>query len=105
SPAGKVQKALKDRYRPGSLLGRGASGSVFSGTRLADGAPNPGRAPEPRHGISPTDGIAMLPQPGGTSAPLEIVLLEKSSAGFHGVIQLLEQLELPDSILMVMERP
>ncbi|NXK69801.1 PIM1 kinase, partial [Sylvietta virens] len=43
--------------------------------------------------------------PNGTSAPLEIVLLHKVSTGFPGVIQLLEWLELPNEILMVLERP
>ncbi|XP_068035453.1 serine/threonine-protein kinase pim-1-like [Anomalospiza imberbis] len=43
--------------------------------------------------------------PDGTSAPLEIVLLAKVSTGFPGVIQLLEWLELPNDILMVLERP
>ncbi|NWZ16956.1 PIM1 kinase, partial [Agelaius phoeniceus] len=41
----------------------------------------------------------------GTSAPLEIVLLAKVSTGFPGVVQLLECLELPNDIVMVLERP
>uniref|UniRef100_A0A674G7W7 Serine/threonine-protein kinase 1 n=2 Tax=Taeniopygia guttata TaxID=59729 RepID=A0A674G7W7_TAEGU len=47
----------------------------------------------------------VLPQPDGTSAPLEIVLLDKVSTGFPGVVQLLEWLELPNNIVMVLERP
>ncbi|XP_068031423.1 olfactory receptor 14J1-like, partial [Anomalospiza imberbis] len=43
--------------------------------------------------------------PDGTSAPLEIVLLDKVSTGFPGVVQLLEWLELPNDILIVLERP
>ncbi|RMC03947.1 hypothetical protein DUI87_19284 [Hirundo rustica rustica] len=43
--------------------------------------------------------------PDGTSAPLEIVLLHKVSTGFPGVAQLLEWLELPSDIIMVLERP
>ncbi|XP_064246771.1 serine/threonine-protein kinase pim-1-like [Passer domesticus] len=43
--------------------------------------------------------------PDGTSAPLEIVLLDKVSSGFSGVVQLLEWVELPNDILMVVERP
>ncbi|XP_074390199.1 serine/threonine-protein kinase pim-1 [Zonotrichia albicollis] len=64
--------------------------------------PGPGTA---WHGIGPTDGIVLLPQPDGTSAPLEIVLLAKVSTGFPGVVQLLEWLELPNCIVMVLERP
>ncbi|NXV07058.1 PIM1 kinase, partial [Cettia cetti] len=43
--------------------------------------------------------------PDGTRAPLEIVLLDKVSTGFPGVIQLLEWLERPNDIVMVLERP
>ncbi|KAL9822967.1 serine/threonine-protein kinase pim-1-like [Geothlypis trichas] len=82
SPAGKAQEALQERYRLGSLLGRGGFGSVYAATRISDGAP-----------------------PDGTSAPLEIVLLAKVSTGFPGVVQLLEWLELPNNIVMVLERP
>ncbi|XP_053789409.1 serine/threonine-protein kinase pim-1-like isoform X2 [Vidua chalybeata] len=81
-PAGKAQEALQERYRLGSLLGSGGFGSVFAATRLSDGAP-----------------------PDGTSAPLEIVLLAKVASGCAGIIQLLEWLELPDSFLLVLERP
>ncbi|XP_064261912.1 serine/threonine-protein kinase pim-1-like [Passer domesticus] len=73
----KAQEALQERYRLGSLLGRGGFGRVCSGTRLSDGAP-----------------------PDGTSAPLEVVLQDKVSTGFPGVVQLLEWLELPSDIVM-----
>ncbi|NWZ74555.1 PIM1 kinase, partial [Acrocephalus arundinaceus] len=43
--------------------------------------------------------------PSGTMAPLEIVLLDKVSTSFPGVIQLLEWFELPDNIVMELERP
>ncbi|XP_064263057.1 serine/threonine-protein kinase pim-1-like [Passer domesticus] len=98
-PAGKAQQRLKERYRLGSLLGRGGFGSVFAATRLSDGAPV---------------AIKRVPQnrvhhwgelPDGTSAPLEIVLQVKVSNGFSGVVQLLEWVELPNDILMVLERP
>ncbi|XP_037982121.1 serine/threonine-protein kinase pim-1-like [Motacilla alba alba] len=129
-PAGKAQRGLKEQYRLGSLLGRGGFGSVFAATRLSDGAPvaikrvprnsvqhwgelvsergqrqKPGRLPQFWHGIGPTDGIVLLPQPDGTSAPLEIVLLAKVSTGFSGVVQLLEWREFPNDIVMVLERP
>ncbi|NXU92309.1 PIM1 kinase, partial [Xiphorhynchus elegans] len=43
--------------------------------------------------------------PDGTRAPMEIVLQDKVSTGFYGVVQLLEWFELPNSFLLVMERP
>ncbi|XP_066062044.1 serine/threonine-protein kinase pim-1-like [Chamaea fasciata] len=96
---GNAQQGLQEQYRLGSLLGRGGFGRVFAGTRLSDGAPvSIKRVPQNRvrhWGELPND----------TSAPLEIVLLDRVSTGFPGVVQLLEWLELPSEIVMVLERP
>ncbi|XP_064556987.1 serine/threonine-protein kinase pim-1-like [Zonotrichia leucophrys gambelii] len=106
-PAGKAQEALQERYRLGSLLGHGGFGCVFAATRLSDGA-------ESAAALGLQLAIKRAPRkrvrhwgelPDGTSAPLEIVLLAKVSTGFSGVVQLLEWLELPKDILMVLERP
>ncbi|XP_064244299.1 serine/threonine-protein kinase pim-1-like [Passer domesticus] len=110
-PAGKAQQRLKEQYRLGSLLGRGGFGSVFAATRLSDGAP---AGAEPCSALGLQVAIKRVPRnrvhhwgelPDGTSAPLEIVLLAKVSNGFPGVVQLLEWVELPNDILMVLERP
>ncbi|XP_064285612.1 serine/threonine-protein kinase pim-1-like, partial [Passer domesticus] len=98
-PAGKAQEALHERYWLGSLLGRGGFGSVWSGTRLSDGTPVAIKK-VPRNRIWRWSEL-----PDGTSAPLEVVLLDKVSSGFSGVVQLLEWLELPSDIVMVLERP
>ncbi|XP_077048541.1 serine/threonine-protein kinase pim-1-like [Agelaius phoeniceus] len=98
-PAGKAQHGLKEQDRLGSLLGRGGFGSVFTATRLSDGAPVAIKR-VPRKRVRHWGEL-----PNGTSAPLEIVLLAKVSTGFPGVVQLLEWLELPNDILMVLERP
>ncbi|XP_059716728.1 serine/threonine-protein kinase pim-1-like, partial [Haemorhous mexicanus] len=98
-PAGKAQEALQERYRLGSLLGRGGFGSVFAATRLSDGAPVAIKR-VPRNRVRHWGEL-----PDGTRAPLEIVLLDKVSTGFPGVVQLLEWLEFPNKIVMVLERP
>ncbi|NWV98390.1 PIM1 kinase, partial [Machaerirhynchus nigripectus] len=58
-----------------------------------------------RHWGESSDGIVLFPRPDGTSAPLEVVLLDKVSTGFPGVVQLLEWLELPNNVVLVMECP
>ncbi|KAI1230924.1 Serine/threonine-protein kinase pim-1, partial [Lamprotornis superbus] len=118
SSTGKEKEPLEQLYRVGPLLGSGGFGSVFSGTRLADGAPVAikrvardrisqwGELSLSRARISqPADGNVVAPQPSGSRVPLEIVLLNKVGSGFHGVIQLLDWFELPDSFVVVMERP
>ncbi|XP_031950173.1 serine/threonine-protein kinase pim-1-like [Corvus moneduloides] len=99
SPARKAQQGLKERYRLGSLLGRGGFGSVLAATRLSDGAPVAIKR-VPRNRIHHWGRL-----PDGTRAPLEIVLLHKVSAGFPGIVQLHEWLELPNNVVMVLERP
>ncbi|NXV58375.1 PIM1 kinase, partial [Molothrus ater] len=98
-PAGKAQEALQKRHRVGSLLGRGGFGSVFAATRLSDGAPVAIKR-VPRNRVRHWGEL-----PDGSGAPLEIVLQAKVSTGFPGVVQLLEWLELPEHIVMVLERP
>ncbi|XP_063038261.1 serine/threonine-protein kinase pim-1-like [Melospiza melodia melodia] len=103
-PTGTAQEALQERYRLGSLLGRGGFGRVFAATRLSDGAPLTPLLPlacrVPRNRVRHWG-----ERPDGTSAPLEVVLLAKVSTGFPGVVQLLEWLELPSCIMMVLEWP
>ncbi|XP_014736952.1 PREDICTED: LOW QUALITY PROTEIN: serine/threonine-protein kinase pim-1-like [Sturnus vulgaris] len=99
SPAGKAQEALQERYRLGSLLGSGGFGTVYSGTRLADGAPVAIKCVA-------RDRIRHWGElPHGARAPLEIVLMDKVSSGCLAVILLLEWVELPNSFLLVLERP
>ncbi|NWZ17384.1 PIM1 kinase, partial [Agelaius phoeniceus] len=98
-PAGTAHEALKERYRLGSLLGRGGFGSVFAATRLSDGAPVAIKR-VPRNRVRHWGEL-----PDGSRAPLEIVLQAKVSTGFPGVVQLLEWLELPNDNVMVLEQP
>ncbi|KAM4785531.1 NUAK family SNF1-like kinase 1 [Cyanocitta cristata] len=99
-PARAEKPPLEQLYRQGPLLGSGGCGSVYSGTRLADGAPvaikrvSRDRIPE----------WARLHN--GALVPLELALLWMvSRPGFRGVVQLLDWFELPDGFALVMERP
>ncbi|NWS24458.1 PIM1 kinase, partial [Polioptila caerulea] len=98
-PAEKVQEALQQHYRGGSLLGRGGFSSIFADMRLSDGALVAIKR-VPRNRVRHWGKL-----PSGTRDPLEIVLLHKVSTGFPEVVQLLEWLELPNNIVMVLERP
>ncbi|KAM7028886.1 uncharacterized protein M8220_014027 [Acridotheres tristis] len=91
---------LEQLYREGPLLGRGGCGSVYAGTRLADGAP----VAIKRVGRDRIWEWARLHN--GALVPLELVLLWMVSCpGFRGVVRLLDWFELPDSFALVMERP
>ncbi|NXC91632.1 PIM1 kinase, partial [Cercotrichas coryphoeus] len=95
--AGKAQQGLKEQNQLGSLLGHGGFGSVWPAAALGLQV---AIKRVPRNRICPWGEL-----PGGTRAPLEMVLLDKVSTGSPGVIQLLEWLELPRNIVMVLEHP
>ncbi|CAM9304058.1 unnamed protein product [Lampetra planeri] len=78
----KEREPFEKLYQVGAVLGSGGFGTVYSGTRVSDGAP-----------------------PNGSRVPMEIVLLKKVGTGFRGVIKMLEWFERPDSFIIVMERP
>ncbi|XP_058692444.1 serine/threonine-protein kinase pim-1-like isoform X2 [Poecile atricapillus] len=98
---GRAEKPpLEQLYRQGSLLGSGGCGSVYSGTRLADGAPVAIKRVS-RDRISEW---ARLHD--GALVPLELALLWMVSCpGFRGVVRLLDWFQLPDGFALVMERP
>ncbi|NWV84605.1 PIM1 kinase, partial [Dasyornis broadbenti] len=87
-------------YQLGPQLGRGGFGPVFSGTRLSNGSPVSGWPSNAREGVVEWDKL-----PDGTRVPVELVPVEKVGSGYRHIIQLLDWFELPDSFLLVMERP
>ncbi|XP_064495680.1 serine/threonine-protein kinase pim-1-like [Pseudopipra pipra] len=122
SPAPKAKEPLHERYRLHSLLGSGGFGreeqeeeqeEEEEEQEVGGGGGRDGRAqPALPLGLQVAikavsrDGIRRWGElPDGTRAPLEIVLLDKVSNGFPGVIQLLEWFELPNGFLLVMEHP
>ncbi|XP_058717365.1 uncharacterized protein LOC131590964 [Poecile atricapillus] len=87
-------------------LSQGGSSSL--GTGGAPGLGDSSAAPCSQVAIKcvPRDRIRRWGKlPDSTSAPLEIVLLDKVSTGFPSVVQLLKWFELPMHIVMVLERP
>ncbi|XP_056371601.1 serine/threonine-protein kinase pim-1-like [Oenanthe melanoleuca] len=93
------KKQLQELYQLGPQLGSGGFGTVFAGTRLSDGSPVAIKRVA-RESVLQWDEL-----PDGTRVPLEIVLMEKVGSGCRSIIQLLDWFELPDSFLLVMERP
>ncbi|KAM7020774.1 serine/threonine-protein kinase pim-1-like [Acridotheres tristis] len=122
-PRYQSQEPWGQRHRLGGHAALGRRPAEWRGRRRAqeegaqeeeDGARQSGRRAQPAVGLGLQVAIKRVPRnrvrywgelPDGTSAPLEILLLDKVSTGFPGVIQLLEWLELPNNIVMVLERP
>ncbi|NWH33188.1 PIM1 kinase, partial [Chloropsis hardwickii] len=86
-------------YQLGPQLGSGGFGTVFSGSRLSDGSPVAIKRVA-RESVLQWDQL-----PDGTRVPMEIVLMEKVGSGCPSIIQLLDWFELPDSFVLVLERP
>ncbi|XP_009098873.4 LOW QUALITY PROTEIN: serine/threonine-protein kinase pim-1-like [Serinus canaria] len=99
-PARAEKPPLEQLYREGPLLGSGGFGSVYSGTRLADGAPVAIKRVF-RDRISEWARLQ-----NGALVPLELALLWMvSRPGSRGVVRLLDWFEVPEGFALVMERP
>ncbi|XP_041278795.1 serine/threonine-protein kinase pim-1-like [Onychostruthus taczanowskii] len=93
------KKELQELYQLGPQLGSGGFGTVFSGTRLSDGRPVAIKR------VARESVLQWVEWPDGIRVPMEIALMEKVGSGCHSIIQLLDWFELPDSFVLVLERP
>ncbi|XP_077638761.1 serine/threonine-protein kinase pim-1-like [Lonchura striata] len=93
------QRQRQELYLWGPQLGSGGFSTVYSGIRLSDGSPVAIKRVA-RESVLQWDEL-----PDGTRVPLEVVLMEKVGSGCHNIIQLLDWFELPDSFVLVLERP
>ncbi|KAK3539996.1 hypothetical protein QTP70_019628, partial [Hemibagrus guttatus] len=95
------EAALTSRYTMGKLLGKGGFGSVYAATRNEDGKEVAIKFTEKDHFIQPIE----IPGMGKVHAEVALMKIVSESPKCSNIIELLEWFEMPDRIVLVLERP
>uniref|UniRef100_A0A8V5H3E4 Serine/threonine-protein kinase 1 n=1 Tax=Melopsittacus undulatus TaxID=13146 RepID=A0A8V5H3E4_MELUD len=104
SRVGHDKETFERLYRMGPLLGE-AAGPGEAQPSAALGLQVAIKQVDPRASISPANGVMVPLQRSGTRIPMEIAMMRKVRSDCSTIIQLLHWFELPDSFLLVLERP
>ncbi|KAK3519722.1 hypothetical protein QTP70_002673 [Hemibagrus guttatus] len=96
------EAVLNSRYTMGELLGKGGFGCVYAATRKEDGKEVAVKFMEKDHFIQPMEipGVA-----GKVHAEVALMKIASESPQCSNIIELLEWFEMPDQIILALERP
>ncbi|KAK3520188.1 hypothetical protein QTP70_017926 [Hemibagrus guttatus] len=97
------EAVLNSRYTMGELLGKGGFGCVYAATRKEDGKEVAVKFMEKDHFIQPMEIVTW--SAGKVHAEVALMKIASESPQCSNIIELLEWFEMPDQIILVLERP